>query len=617
MIKDLQVAYEKVINQTDGKIILDNYELKEGLYVKINPHLTLQSNQLEESNRVMVIRKKSELDATAWSLKDWFLPRDIYCSAISANKFVDTKTKKIHSTNFLSLFMKLDTFIADDPQKEKQSKKNKFLLESEWRDYIHKFYTIKLPAADQKLRAITGYEALKKWLDSEKRNNMRKCNLDFLLNNSSDLIQWIHQLKSNYKVKNYIRLFFEADEEIYEREYHIYVYPSIFLNNDFNVENKESIYGVPSYNIGLNSKKPYLRFRTKKSEVPLLVTPEEAALRKNLFSWLQAQKPFAVHQIAEGNLFGENDKKKANETIHLRLDGSGVINYYEKMPFSRGSQLDKPFFLENIIKAKEWVDKTHYEIAENRDPILNPLSLMQVTSQLFFKNYLHPSMLYDEPKIKAGIFPGEMLNSFFNSRQALYDFFFKGTDFTLRPMIDHLSQTLIEIQLLKTVNGISIGNLGQAYNLRLAWLRFFNIDGSETKVQTLTELVNGLKEKFSQKRVVELDTDQEFYFTAGQLAYYLLSQSETKKKNFGLFEGILRAKKPSMLMRQLDDLFMTYSHAISIGNVTFKNAFAALQAYPKGKQMIQNEERDYLMAGILSDNIFFQKIELQAQKAGE
>jgi CRISPR-associated protein Csh1 len=617
LIKDLQVAYEKAIEQTDGKIILDNYELKEGLYLRINPHLSLESNQLEESDRVLAIRKNSELDASMLSLRDWFLPRDFYCSAISANKFVDTKTKKLHNTNCLSLFMKLDTFIADDPQKEKKSKKDRFLLEDEWKNYINTFYTSKVTAADQKLRDITGYAELKKWLDSEERNTMRSCILKFLLNNYSNLIKWIHQLKSDYKVKNYARLFFEADEKTYEREYQIYVYPSIFLKNDFNVEYGDSIYGVPSYNVGLNSKKPYLKSRTKKSQVPLLVSPEEATLRKNLFSWLQAQKAFAVHQIAEGKLFGENDKNKANETIHLRLDGNGVVNYYEKMPFSQGNQLNNPFFMENIIQAREWADKTHYQIAESREPILNPKSLLQVTSQLFFKNYLHPNMIYDEPKIKSGVFPGEMLNTFLNSRQALYDFFFKGTDLTLRPMIDRLSQELIEVQLLKTVNGVSIGNLGQAFNLRLAWLLYFNIDGSEEKVQTLTELVQGLKEKFTQKAAVELNTDQEFYFTAGQLAYYLMSQSETKKKNFGLFEGVLRAKKPSLLKRQLDDLFMTYSHAISTGNITFKNAFAAIQVYPETKKMIQNEERDYLMAGILADNIFFQKKELQTQESGE
>ncbi|MET1250274.1 hypothetical protein ABWW58_15960 [Sporolactobacillus sp. STCC-11] len=617
MIKDLQFLYQKAIDHTDGKIILDNYELKEGLYLKINPNLSLESNQLEESDRVLTIRKKSELDTSTLTLRDWFLPRDFYCSAISANKFVDTKTKKLHNTNYLSLFMKLDTFIADDPQKEKQSKKDKFLLEDEWKDYINTFYTSKLAAADQKLRDITGYAELKKWLDSEERHAIRSCILKFLLNNYSNLIQWIHRLKNDHKAKNYLRLFFEADEKTYEQEYQIYVYPSIFLKNDFNVEYGDSIFGVPSYNVGLNSKKPYLKSRTKKSQVPLLVSPEESALRKNLFSWLQAQKAFAVHQIAERELFGENNKSKANETIHLRLDGNGVINYYEKTPFSRGNQLDKPFLLENIIQAREWVDKKHYQIAENREPILNPKSLLQVTSQLFFKNYLHSSMLYDEPKIKSGVFPGEMLNSFLNSRQALYDFFFKGTDLTLKPMIDRLSQEIIEIQLLKTVSGVSIGNLGQAYNLRLAWLRYFNIDGSEEKMQKLTELVQGLKEKFSQKTAVELNTNQEFYFTAGQLAYYLMSQSETKKKNFGMFEGVLRAKKPSLLKRQLDDLFMTYSHAISTGNITFKNAFAAIQVYPETKKMIQNEERDYLMAGILANNIFFQKKESQTQEGGE
>lgn len=607
MIKDLQVAFQQAVDHTNGKIIIDHYSLKEGLYLRIDPNISLEENRAQQENRLLTIKKKTDVNVAQLGLKDWFLQRDFYSSAISANKFVDTITKKLHNTNFLTLFMKLDTFISDNPKQAKQTLNEKYLLENEWNEYINTFFIQKISASDQKMRGIIGYSELKVWIESDERNELRKKILQFINKNSVDLIQWIHHLKHEYKLKNYARIFFEAEANIYKREYLIYVYPNIFLKNDFNIETENGVYGVPSYNMGLNSKKPYLMHRTKKSNVPLLVSPDEAVLRKNLFSWFQAQKPFTVHQFYERTLFNENNRNKANETVHIGGDGNGVVNYFEKLPFSQGERLDRPFLLKNIIQAKEWMNEKGYEIAENRDPILDPMILLKITSRLFFKNYLHADMLFSEPKIKAGVFPGEMLNLFLSSRQALYDFFFKGTELTLKPMIDHLTQAAVEIQLTKSVKGINFGNLGQAYNLRLAWLRYFNNDGSEEKVRTLKELVATLKDKFTQKTTVEINDDQEFYFISGQLAYYLLSQSEAKDKNFGMFEGVLRVKKPAFLKRQLEELFKTYSHAISMSHTMFKNALGAVQVYQPENKVIENEARDYLMAGILANNIFYQK----------
>ncbi|MFX3619009.1 MAG: hypothetical protein ACE3JK_15990 [Sporolactobacillus sp.] len=605
MIKDLEVVYKKAVEQTNGQIILDNYTLKEGIYLKINPSLPLQENQKQYIDRLLIVKKKEELDPAKYNLKDWFLPRDLYSNAISANKFVDTGTKKLHNTNYLTLFMKMDTFIADDPQKEKEEKKGKFLLESEWRDYIQTFYTEKLTAKDQKMKSILGYTRLKEYLGSERRTDYKNLIKQYLIDNSSDLILWIKKIKKEYTIKNYVKLFFEAKEQDYLWENQIYMIPSIFLKDDFNVELTSGLYGVPSYNIGLNSKKPFLKSRTKKSTVPLLVSPEEAELRKNLFFWLRSQKSMIFHQISESTLFGEEVKHKANETIHLQLDGNGVINYYEKTPFARGTQLEKPFLMINTIQAKEWVNKKQYLIAANRDPIFNPKELFHITSQYFFKNYLHAEMLSNEPRINSGVFPGEMLNLFLSSRQAFYDFFFKGTDLTLKPMIDNLTQQLIEIQLLKTIRGTSLGNLGQAFNLRLGWLIYFDIDGSVKKVGKLTQLTAELKRKFAKQEVADINDDQEFYFTAGQLAYYLLSQSKADNKNFGMFEGVLRTKKSVLLKRQLDDLFMTYGYAIKTGALLFKNALAAVQAFQPVEKIVQNDNRDYLLAGILADNIFY------------
>lgn len=607
MIIDLQALYRIAEEETHGKITFDNYSLKEGIYLKLNANVSLEQNQREQKERLLVVKKKEETTPEQFELRDWFQPRDFYSNAISANKFVDTVTKKMHNTNFLTLFMKLDTFIADDPQAAKKEKKEKFLLENEWEAYIKTFYSEKLKAADHKMNQLSGYPELIRWIESNERKRMKQELLNFLIDNKSVLIKWITEIKEQTAVKNYLKIFFEADEAIYERESRIYLYPSIFLKNDFNIAVDDEIYGMPSYNIGLNDKKPFLKMLTKKSQVPLLVSPEDAVLRKNLFSWLGHQSPFIANQVLERQMFSAEDTQKLNETIHFMIDGNGVIDYYEKTPFSRTDQLEKPFFLNNIIKAYEWkADAKRYILAQDREPIRKPDVLLDLTSRCFFKNYLHKkNMLFNEPKIASGVFPGELLNLFLSSRQAFYDFFVKGTDVTLRAMINFLSQQSIEIQLLKTTAGSNIISLGQAFNLRLGWLLYFDISGSGEKVQKLTDFVTHLKAKFNQKQVVDIDSSEEYFFLAGQVGSYLLSLSETSNKNYGMFEGILKAKKSEILKRQISDLFSTYEHKVSPKFYLLRNVLAALHFYKELPTLIDNNSKDYLLAGIFAQNMFY------------
>lgn len=611
MIIDLQELYRKAEQETQGKITFDNYPLKEGIYLKLDVNKSLEQNENEQKDRLLVVKKKEEVTPSKIELKDWFLPRDFYSNAISANKFVDTGTKKLHNTNFLTLFMKLDTFIADDPKKAKEEKKDKFLLEDEWATYIYKFYTEKLEAADRKMNKLSGYPKLKQWIVDDKRKIKKKRYLDFLITNKTALIQWIADIKNQSNAKNYLKIFFNDSEENYEKESKIYLFPSIFLKDDFNIVIDDEVYGMPSYNIGLNDKKPYLKMRTKKSDVPLLVSPEEAVLRRKLFSWLGNQAPFVSNQIQERDLFFANDNQKLNETIHFMFipDTKGnVVNYYEKIPFSRSDRLENPFYFKNIIHAQEWEkSENSYSLSLTQDsaPIRDPNVLFDLTSRLFFKNYLHKTnMLFAEPQISSGVFPAEMLNLLLESRQALYDFFEKGTSLTLRPMIDSLSRQSIDIQLMKTIKGSNVIGLGQAFNLRLAWLSYFNI-GSDEKVQRLSEFVTNLKTKFNRKEVVDIDSPEEFYFLAGQVSSYLLALSEADDKNYGMYEGVFKAKKVELLKHQIYDLFSTYEHKISSGFYFFKNVNAALSYYRDLPDLIGNDARDYLRAGIFAQNMFY------------
>ena len=60
-----------------------------------------------------------------------------------------------------------------------------------------------------------------------------------------------------------------------------YLVPNIYNSNDYNLEMKGEVYGLPNNNLGMNAKKPFLSSRTKKIEVPFLLNKEESFFRKS------------------------------------------------------------------------------------------------------------------------------------------------------------------------------------------------------------------------------------------------------------------------------------------------------------------------------------------------
>ena len=89
--------------------------------------------------------------------------------------------------------------------------------------------------------------------------------------------------------KNYLKIFFEDDRELYIQEEQRYLMTKIFNKNDYNLEVDNLILGLPNDNLGLNSKKPYMENKTRKITVPYLITPEEAVIQRKFFDYLMNQ----------------------------------------------------------------------------------------------------------------------------------------------------------------------------------------------------------------------------------------------------------------------------------------------------------------------------------------
>ena len=117
MIYDILEVFRKEYELKGDKLILDNYQLKDGLYVKVNTDESLEYF-IKSSHKIKVDGKyKTEHEFKDISgniqrqMLEWFKERDYYSNVIDTSKSYDAPKKTIHNNNYLTLFMKIENFL--------------------------------------------------------------------------------------------------------------------------------------------------------------------------------------------------------------------------------------------------------------------------------------------------------------------------------------------------------------------------------------------------------------------------------------------------------------------------------------------------------------------------
>lgn len=621
MLKDLVPKFARIVEE-NPTILIDNYELKDGLYIK----LSLDKQISVTDKDFLVISKKDKNPMHKSELLRWFKKADSLSSVLqdSMNKAVDIPAKKIHNTNYLSLFAKKDYLLGVESNGSTDEVKN----------HLFHFLQVNLPKSEGRLLDLypitakskkerliqeenrshyfqNHYPELMAYLSSDERTIKQQLVSRFWEENFETVFTKIRELVTEYRVSNYIKLFFDVDESEYEKEYEAYVLPRIYNVNDYNQLVEGEIVGLPAYDVSMNSKKPFFELKTTKAKVPTMTSLEDALTIKNFYQWLQKQGKFKELTLPFHELFGpgtssERARNVAKGAYYLSLDKNGSIQYFDNTPFEPKSNWT--LNIENVLDIQEkrdtnWVTKSYPTIEGKR-------GLRQGISKLFFSNFMPNNLLDGEaPKAKEGVFTTEMVSAYVMTRQALFDFLVKDTNETIRPFLKKYSLQLIENQLLKTTEGLKYKKVADAFHMRLALLKKIeDREGIELSDQ-IKDIYVMLKEKLSMKRdLIVCENDKEFFFLAGQLGYYLLSQTGTANRSYGIAEPILKARNPQVLKNKLADLFDTYKHAIRYDYVAFKSAMAMVQGYETNAK-IEGANKNMLLAGLLANNLFYQKAE--------
>jgi CRISPR-associated protein Csh1 len=555
MIYDLLEVFREEYEQKGDKLILDNYELKEGIYIKVKASGEIEPYIAKQKNRELLFTDiEGGLNHTAY---EWLKERDYYSSYLNSNKsFHD---KKIHNVNYLSLFVKIESFISDDPKK-----------------------LLKDDAIKEQYKNLCNYQKFKKPKEREilegfseqLQDRSRRKNIVKKYRWIRDNIDPIVTLAKEHEVKNYIKIFFDEPIEKYQNESNIYYAIKIFNDIGFSKTIKDEVFGLSDSNMGLNAKKPFLEQKTRKEKAPFLIKKEDALLAKKFFDWLKTQKYM--------------DKKPLNGEFFINRDfrEKDLIIDFDHIPVTI-NKLVEPIVIKNhllITKGKVMLE----------DETIVYLNLLEDKVDEVLYNRQLKNNYYGEVYKKLD---NKFASLIYSTRDAMSGYFKKYDDRAFYVVIKKYATYLAIEHLVRS----RFLQAGLCLNLKFSLLEKKGEESMDIK-----KMQESLNDRLLDNDYKELNS-REYFYLCGQIARYLTNQSEKHEKKGDMLEPYLRANNSQKLKRVIEMEYFKYKHAISLGFVKFSNAMSLIMAYEGGEKLSLSENMDSFLVGVLSDNVFYMK----------
>ncbi|GAA0725868.1 hypothetical protein GCM10008905_21870 [Clostridium malenominatum] len=568
MLADVIKTFEKEYRNKGENYIIDSYIPSDGEYVIVEP--------LEDDFRILekVIIKQDKKTREIDKTNQYF---DFICKADYMSKYIDSNKaiadKNIHSNNYLTFFVKKENI--------HNGKITNIIIENYYK-------ILKNP-----LTKYSKANAKKLFQEIEKKNGKsdeRKIDRieSWIKNNIYNLVE------KDSKDKSYLKIFFKYDLEEYKKESEKYILTNIYNSNDFNVIIDGQIFGLPNDNMGLNAKKPYLENKSRKTQVPYLLSQEEVLMQKRLFDYLMTQV-----SIGNINIYLNEDKIKAlpnDETLdedfsgyYLRIKKGKEVEIHDFDTIGLYAPKIKPMKLRNVLE----LEKSRLEYTS-----INSIKGMKnIINEVFFSKFLMANYFTEakDLSIKDNCLKRNLLIS----RTTLFSWFYKGNKNNVWKILNFSSLDLIK----GSINNGYLLKASEQFNLRCSLSNYFQ--GGDNMADVLMDVKNSLREKINKNDTEFIENDKEYYFAVGQLVNYFISLSKGKNKVHSLANPIINAKSDERIKDELRRMYKKYNYTINTSNRRFRNLFAMVSAYEPETKI----EEDLIIAGYLHSSLIYEKSE--------
>lgn len=478
-------------------------------------------------------------------------------------------------------------------------------------------------------------------VDTESEKQLIKI-FERALNTEERFMHWL-QLIPDYpllKDGEYVIFYLDVPMEQYKDTNDRYLRDKLFNTNEYNKKIGEEIYGTSDFFNGFPEKKKFLTHQSAYFDIASRISAQEARDLydfKNIMGQRILPRPLPIF-IHEDEMKSRGKKSLRDASIELfkrEAEQGNVIGYREIIESLYEDYHDQfgnyylLFYNRGEIKDFDFVSKFEYRLQDStgkpwkvqdwfdvnfRPVIENVFQLQTAVLQQVFNNAL-------VTRTKAGGFQyryfDEIDAAYCKSdvtfllvqqyRKAFYDFIYKSKR---QAVSQHMFDLILQASILEDIRLDEIKNnfhtqeryIRQKMNIWFSLSDHFNL--LNTKINTTMgsrlEEHRGFVRRLT-KREGQIETDDQYAFSVGQVIRYLLSKSKTADRSYKRLEPFLQHVHSRELNKAISRMFDTYKHETFSTN--FREPFAAVMAYETKANI-----RDLIptmLAGIFSTNELF------------
>lgn len=572
----VEIFKEKMENelQKGRDIILDEYIPTEGDYIIVKKDGTLMacSIKYDKKNKRLIGINESDREYRNICFYDY------HSGLVSMDKPQDPK-KVVHSNNYMSFWVKYDKLDNGELNLE---------------DIDRYFDVLRNPRDKYKKADLIMYDYIYNKIGDVNIEQLEK-NRSWIKNNIFEL----DKLVLNLKKKNYLKIFFEDDKDTYIKEEKRYVVTKIYNKNDYNIEINNNIYGLPGNNLGLNSKKPYLKHKTRKLSVPNLIDVEQVLMQRKFFDFLANKANLGYYNIFFDDVSKEITALPNGEFVQgdfagyfIQIQkGKSLLIKYQDTIVDYKYNLTKKFIFKNVLSQEPDgnIDKyKHFYTVYNKKT-----DIMNILNEILFFKCLKSNLFndVDEIMVKNPLVKRNIIIS----RDIISAWIYKGQKNNIRHVIKNISLDMIK-------NSISEGYIGKAvlqFNMMASFEEYFGGEDMENKY---IEIRSSIKTKINASDYQVCENDDEYLYAVGQLIRYFVSLSKSKDKAHSLANPFLSCTNNEMLLKKLTHYFEKYNHNFKLNNKRGNKLYALVSNYEYNKKI----DKTMVIAGYISDNLVYE-----------
>lgn len=564
----LRIFKQELKNNKD--LVLKTIILADGDYVLVHSDGTYDVEKIKYSKKDHCLIEKPDDE-----LYDKLCFYDYHSRVIDTQKTLDLPHKLILSNNYLSYFVKKEKINNNDKIKDATEKY---------------FKSLENPQDKYKGKDLQMYNFV--------NANLSMVNQERLLYNKQWIKEHIYNLDGvDYNEKNYLKIFFEAEYQQYIDEGNRYLLTKIFNCNKYNTYENGTVYGVPNYNMQLNSNKPFLKNMTRMHKIPFKLSLEDALIQKQFFDYLlnQANKgrvniyiSYDENDVERINCLDNAKKKVIKEFdgifLKIKKDKELKIQYMDIITDYK-QYLDPLFDLKNIIGT---LDDKCYQEYENRSDV------EQLINNILFSEYLINNYFTDLNDKKSMELDEIHKKNLLTCREAIFVWVHTGKDDSIKYV---LPKAALEI-IIYSIKEKNFKIAQKQLNLYFALNKYFN-----KQENNMEDIIEGLRIKINAEKQINLENDLEYSFAVGQIIYYLQTLSKADNKTQDFINQFIDIRNNEVLRNKLRQLYSHYNYKVIMDNKRFNHMYSMIELYRDVKKIDQG----MLLAGYLGENLIDEK----------